>query len=523
MAPAHSPHYPHYPSLPMWHTSSTEMLDHPPQVTDPGRRSDGAGPRTAWKQLERDPSPEAAASYNLATSCLFDQLHCGQTAWDRKAAAMGTRIDRTHTLGTGLKLEDLDGLVRASRISMKGIGRRHADPGLGIPLVGWKAAPTGTKRRFEFVPPTGIPLNLTALLDFSKKTQTWRFVYGGRVPNIQIGKRDIPIAIDWSASPAFYWQMSDLDDVDIIKVFLPTRFTDHAGLFFGTPYSEDKIPLVLVHGLNSSPGTYKSLYNDLIGQKWFREKYQVLFFSYPTGIAWPYNAAEFRRQMRRARNYAAKRGSLKNWNKMVVIGHSMGGVISRASLIEPGERFYNASYRRPIHELPISNSTRRAIESVRLYKPLESPSRAVFMAAPHRGSPLADRQLVTWVSSIIRLPKTLTIDLATATLEEISKAIQQGGQTRPPQTSIGTLSPFYKPYKALEASPFRPKLIYHSIIGDRGKDDGAQSSDGIVPYWSSRLEGARTEKIVPAGHSLTGHPATIAEILRILRDHVEKQ
>lgn len=56
-------------------------------------------------------------------------------------------------------------------------------------------------------------------------------------------------------------------------------------------------------------------------------EFQVLFFSYPTGIAWPYNAAEFRRQMRKVRDYAAKRGSLDNWNKMVVVGHSMGGVI----------------------------------------------------------------------------------------------------------------------------------------------------------------------------------------------------
>ncbi|MDF1710744.1 MAG: alpha/beta hydrolase [Akkermansiaceae bacterium] len=479
--------------------------------------------RIAWKQMERNPTQKAAADYNLAISQLFDHLHCGETAWDRKAAAMGTQIDRTHTLGTGLKLEQLDGLVRASKVSLKGIGQRHSVPGLGIPLVGWKSTPVGTKRRFEFAPPNGIPLNLTTFLDFSTDTPTWRFVYGDRVPRVKIGKNALPVAIDWSAPGAFYWLMSDLDDVDLIKVFLPTRFTDHAGLFFATPYSKDKIPLVLVHGLNSSPGTYKTLYNDLAGQKWFREKYQALFFSYPTGIAWPYNAAEFRRQMRRARDYAAKQGTLKNWNEMVVVGHSMGGVISHASLIEPGNRFYNASYRRPIGELPISSSTRRAIESVRLYKPLESPSRAIFMAAPHRGSPLADRQLVTWISSIIRLPKTLTIDLATATLDEITKAIQQGGQTRPPQTSIGTLSPNYKPYKALEASPFRPGLVYHSIIGDRGKGDGKRGSDGIVPYWSSHLDGAKSESIVPAGHSLTGHPDTIQEILRILRNHVEKQ
>lgn len=472
--------------------------------------------------MKNRPSATARAKYNLATSRLFDQLRCGPTDWDAKAAAMGTQIDRSHTLGTGLTLEDLDALIPASKVSLKGIGARHTDPGIGLPLVGWKTTPIGSKRRFEFAPPTGIPLNLTALLDFSTEVPSWRFVYGGRTSRIKLGPRKIPVAIDWSAPAALYWYMSDLDDVDLLKVFLPTRFTEHAGLFFATPYSEEKIPVVFVHGLNSSPGTYKALYNDLVGKSWFRDKYQVLFFSYPTGIAWPYNAAEFRRQLRRAREYASQNGSLTNWDKMVVVGHSMGGVISRASLVDPGERFYDASYRRPIDELSISSSTRSAIESVRLYKPLESPSRAIFMAAPHRGSPLADRRLVHWMSSIVRLPKTLTIDFATATLDEMSKAIQQGGQTRPPLTSFGTLTPTYRPYGAINQSPFRPGLTYHSVVGDRGKGDAPNSSDGVVPYWSSHLDGAKSEKMIPAGHSLCSHPETIAEVTRILKLHLDK-
>lgn len=47
--------------------------------------------RAAWKQMELNPTQEAAASYNLAASRLFDQLHCGQTDWYRKAAVMELR------------------------------------------------------------------------------------------------------------------------------------------------------------------------------------------------------------------------------------------------------------------------------------------------------------------------------------------------------------------------------------------------------------------------------------------------
>jgi hypothetical protein len=145
------------------------------------------------------------------------------------------------------------------------------------------------------------------------------------------------------------------------------------------------------------------------------------------------------------------------------------------------------------------------------------------MAAPHRGSPLADRGLIHWLSSLVRLPKTLTIDLATATLDEIGRTIQNNGETLPPLTSFGTLTPTYKPYDAINESPFRPGLVYHSIIGNRGKGNREGSSDGIVPYWSSHLEGAQSETMIPASHTLTGHPQTIAEVCRILQLHLKKR
>lgn len=479
--------------------------------------------RNAWNHLSHSPSLEARQNYNLAVSNLFARLRCGSSDWHAEARKLGTVIDDSPNVGLGYKLTDLEAVVPASRISLKQIGTRYQDDGIGIPVVGWKSAPTKEKRRFNFAPPTGIPLNLNATLDFSTQPPTWRFRYPGKVPQMKLGKRSEPLSVDWSASSALYWKMSDLDDADLTKVILPTRLTEHAGLFFATPYNPKKIPVVFTHGLYSSPGTYKKLYNELAGQKWFRDRYQVLFFSYPTGIAWPYNAAEFRRQIRLAQDYAIKKGKgdLTQWNKMVLIGHSMGGVISRASVIDPKEHLYNASYSKPIDELDISDSTRQAIKSVRLYKPLKAPTRVIYMASPHQGSPMADRLLFTWVSSLIRLPKTLTIDLATATLSEITKAIQQGGQTRPPLTSIGTLSPYYRPYRALNECQCDSHIKYHSIIGNRGSGKREGSSDGVVPYWSSHLDGHQSEKIVPAGHSLISHDETIAEIKRILQLHLK--
>ena len=72
---------------------------------------------------------------------------------------------------------------------------------------------------------------------------------------------------------------------------------------------------------------------------------------------------------------------------------------------------------------------------------------------------------------------------------------------------------------AMDSSPHKKDLVQHSVIGDRGKGDTPDSSDGVVEYWSSHLEGAASELIVPAGHQSYKHPFAIAELRRVLYLH----
>ena len=88
-------------------------------------------------------------------------------------------------------------------------------------------------------------------------------------------------------------------------------------------------------------------------------------------------------------------------------------------------------------------------------------------------------------------------------------------------TSIGSLSPSYPPYAALDGVPFRDGVKVHSVIGDRGKGNTPDSSDGVVPYWSSHLKEAQSEKIVPYNHSVPDCPETAVEVKRILKAHLE--
>jgi hypothetical protein len=63
---------------------------------------------------------------------------------------------------------------------------------------------------------------------------------------------------------------------------------------------------------------------------------------------------------------------------------------------------------------------------------------------------------------------------------------------------------------------------HHSIIGDRGKGNTPRSSDGVVPYRSSHLASAESELIVTGPHGSHDLTPTIAELTRILREHLRQ-
>jgi hypothetical protein len=88
--------------------------------------------------------------------------------------------------------------------------------------------------------------------------------------------------------------------------------------------------------------------------------------------------------------------------------------------------------------------------------------------------------------------------------------------------SVDSLSPKSRFLNAMNTIPMAPGVPYNTIIGDRGRGDSPNSSDGVVPYWSSHLNGAESEDIVPSGHGAHQNPQAIAEVLRILKTNARQ-
>ncbi|MFD0895455.1 alpha/beta hydrolase [Luteolibacter ambystomatis] len=462
--------------------------------------------------------PAAQAAYNDAVAKLFDQMRCPARPWQEAAASLGTRI-QAHGEDDAY-LENIQSLFPANLVNTSSVGPRQTTPGLGIPLVGWHAQSSEGKEqsRAKFAPPTGQPFNVTAVLRFDRGSQpTWQFGAPLQKDSTEIGGRTVKYNTDWSASHAFYWHMSDLDDFDALKVILPDRFTEETGLYFGQPYDPDRIPLVFIHGINSSPAAFKHLINTLAGEEWFRKKYQVWLFNYPTGNPWILSAARFRSYMNAAAAYAKAHGDRGNINKTVIVAHSMGGLITRTAVSEPGQCFYDGFFKKPIDQLNLSPQGRQMIETGILYHPITFPDRIVFMAVPHQGSPLAERVIFTWLSRLVRLPKTLTVEMVDIAMRNAGNMLLPESGHLP--TAIDNLSPNDPSVQALQKTHLPSRLHLHSIIGDRGRGDTPNSSDGIVPYWSSHLDHVESEKIVPSGHGVPSNEEAGQEVIRILRKH----
>jgi hypothetical protein len=159
--------------------------------------------------------------------------------------------------------------------------------------------------------------------------------------------------------------------------------------------------------------------------------------------------------------------------------------------------------------------SKRLLKEALVFKPRSEIGRVIFLSAPHRGSDLAKNWVGRIGSMLVRTPiRMLTIG---KTIREAMTPDPAALQLNRFPNSVDTLAPNNRFVVAINKIPIVPGIPYHSIVGDRGRGDTPNSSDSVVAYWSSHLDGATSEKIVPSNHSTPLNPEAIAEVLRILK------
>jgi pimeloyl-ACP methyl ester carboxylesterase len=281
------------------------------------------------------------------------------------------------------------------------------------------------------------------------------------------------------------------------------------GLFLLAPYDGAKIPVVLTHGLMDSPLTWVPMLNALLTDPELSERYQFWLFFYPTMNPILQSASELRQSLLALHGHLQADG--REWNDMVLVGHSMGGLITRLLITPSGESFRN------LEQAALSAGEGDAdfqayLRSLVTFEPLPFVREAVFLGAPHRGATMANRPAGAAGQGLMRQPDYIRgfLEAKEGRAERLSR--QANG--------IANLAPDSLFSLALGNSTWSPAVPVHSIIGDLWHAGGTNGSDSVVAYWSSHVAGAASELVVRANHlELHKQVPAIAEVRRILLEH----
>jgi pimeloyl-ACP methyl ester carboxylesterase len=388
------------------------------------------------------------------------------------------------------------------QIKEKLIKKENIQQGVGGALVGVRIL----NPREKFAPPRGITAAVTATLDFHGKDATLALHRPAKQPTASVEGKTRPLAVNFSAPISYYKPPSNLALRGLIGGFEATHYPAGIGLYFLQPYDPDRIPLVFVHGLFSTPFTWVQTINGIQADPEIRKHYQFWVFAYPTGYPILYSALRLRQELAKVDQ------AYPNHKPYVVVGHSMGGMLTHDQVITVTKAMWEKKIGDTARNIFAQNSSDSLMVRATTFRANPRIKRVVFICTPHRGSDMASGGLGKFAISLINLPGQLTAVMKDALSGQ--ELVQLTGSQRLPN-SVWGLKPTNPALPVINDAPI--SVPYHSIIGDRGRGDSPNSSDGVVAYWSSHLDGAKSELIVPGPHGSCALPQTIDELDRILR------
>jgi len=293
------------------------------------------------------------------------------------------------------------------------------------------------------------------------------------------------------------------------RVINPQKYADTTRLTQLQPFDPARTPVIFVHGLQETPASWTPMIDSLRNDPWIREHYQFWVYSYPSGYPYPYSAALFRQDLDGIDR------AFPNHKRVVLIGHSMGGMICRLMITDAGEKIWRDFFSTPPAKTPLASDTRKLLEESLVFSHRPDVQRVIFISTPHRGSKLASGGIGRIGAALVRTPRLFTSVYTSTKPLLVSDPAARTLKRMP--NSVDTLEPNDRFVQAVDKLPITRGIPYHSIMGDRGRGNTPNSSDGVVPYWSSHLDGAQSELIVDSGHDAETNPEAIKEVGRILK------
>ena len=429
--------------------------------------------------------------------------------------------------------EDFDHFEFVTDYEVHGLRNHYHNFGLGVPLIAVRRKHEEREGHEEFYP-DDLSFPVTAFLRVQVDTATnatdrhavLEMYDPLNQPKIEVAGVSVPLETDLSTPLAHTLSQPALDDsrLSTIGLLKPEKAEAVRGLYMLEPFQADKIPVVMVHGLWSSPVTWMEMFNDLRSDPQVREHYQFWFYMYPTGQPFWYSAAAMREDMAHVRQAVDPQNRYAALDQMVLVGHSMGGLVSRLQTIDSGNEFWNTLSERPFAEVDADDTVRAGLARTYFFDPNPSISRVITIATPHRGSQFAN-DTTRWLSSkFIKIPSMI--------LRGKHQLIARNPNFFRPDaplnvtTSIDSLVPDSPVLPVLLSAQSGSWVRYHNVVGDAPKSGitgwfSHDRGDGVVSLASAQLEQAVSQIAVAAEHSKVHRdPQSILEVRRILMQHV---
>ena len=343
-----------------------------------------------------------------------------------------------------------------------------------------------------------------------------------RFHHIEMGQNTVPLAGNFSSGYGLWLARSGFSTQALRTLIGLNNGIIKPSIYLMQPYDPNRRIILMLHGLASSPEAWINVANEVLGDETLRRNYQVWQVYYPTNAPLAINNYAIRQALQSTLQHFDPSGTAKASRDITVVGHSMGGLLSRLLVSGSDGKMMEAmgaDFNLSTKDLPEQHDR---LQQFLEFEPVPQISSAIFIAAPHRGTDFANNRIARWVANLITLPFSMMEQFGdiTRTLANASPRIGKQSLLRIPN-SIDNLRDDDGYVQAAANLPISPRVRYHSIIGNNTPSVPlSESNDGVVPYQSAHLEGAASELIVPFGHSVQEHPRAIVEIRRILHNQL---
>ena len=438
---------------------------------------------------------------------------CGLTV----NTSAGRQVVPTSYHGFVWQPDDFDRVLPVGAYSTKELKRNYRCDGLGVSTVVIRC-----RRRCEMFRRPRQVFGATVVLRPVTGTETstcnyiLEFFDPLRVNSVAIANCQAPLKRDLTAPIAYL--LSHADRNGFANFLHPGSTTEDTGLFMIEPYQPGKIPVIIVHGLLSQPFTWADLANEIRARPDLVERYQFWGFEYATGEPFLKSAAKLRRQLYQVRAQTDPKGADSALSRIVLVGHSMGGLVSKLQTTYSGNQLWRSVSCRSFDSLVTTTCTRAELAESFFFGPVPMISRVVYIGTPHKGSVWAETLIGRLGSLLVREPSSMEDEHAQL-IRDNPNCFSDEFTKRIP-TSVDLLKPDSPLLRAIDHLPKSSTVPEHTILGEGYFMLRAGDSDKVVPVTSASKAGVASEKRIHEKHGdLHESDEGIREVICILRKH----